>query len=365
MQWRPESPRKRTNPSGKLAWRARVVHTQNGDRRDVGTYPTRAQARDAATAWCRGHERIRISDRLTLASYFEYWKQEWPRPSDRTNAANWYRIEHYVLPVLGEQLVDGLRPRDLKHLTGAMMECGLGAVMIRNVLRSLSALLSDAIQDEVAEINPAFRFRVNPNDPRIRSKRPRRKRILTYDLMLELAAAAPPPYGGAVLFPGATGARPAEIFPRLHEDLDRKRMRVRIATTAYKGVIEHGTKTDHGRGESQQGRSSILTQELLAYIDAAPRSVTGLLWPTPMGKIWRYDNFLRDVWRPARTRAGLHDVTIYDLRHSFISLMQEANVPIADLAATTGHERISTLQDTYTHALGRSFDRMRHALASG
>lgn len=45
--------------------------------------------------------------------------------------------------------------------------------------------------------------------------------------------------------------------------------------------------------------------------------------------------------------------------------MQEANVPIADLAATTGHERISTLQDTYTHALGRSFDRMRHALASG
>ena len=81
------------------------------------------------------------------------------------------------------------------------------------------------------------------------------------------------------------------------------------------------------------------------------------------GKVWRHDNFMRDVWRPARQRAGLHDVTIYDLRHSFISLMQGAGVPIADLAAATGHVRISTLQDIYTHALGRSFDGMRAALA--
>ena len=364
MQWRPEAPRKRTNPSGRTAWRARVVHAETGDRRDVGTYPTRAQARDAATAWCRQHERIRISDQLTLAGYFAYWKQEWPRPSDRTNAANWHRIEHYVLPVLGDRLVDEIRPHDLKALSGSMMERGLSAVMIRNVLRSLSALLSDAIQDEVAEINPAFRFRFNPNDPRIRSTRPRRKRILTYDLMLELAAAAREPYGGAVLFPGATGARPAEVFARRYEDIDHENMRIRIATTAYRGVIEHGTKTDHGRVESQQGRWSILTPELLAYIDAAPRSVTGLLWPTPMGKVWRYDNFMRDVWRPARQRAGLTDVTIYDLRHSFISLMQEAGVPVADLAAATGHERVSTLQDIYTHALGRSFGTMRAVLTS-
>jgi hypothetical protein len=77
----------------------------------------------------------------------------------------------------------------------------------------------------------------------------------------------------------------------------------------------------------------------------------------------RYDNFQRDVWRPARRRAGLTDVTMYDLRHSFISLMQEEGVPVADLASATGHERVSTLQDIYTHAVGRSYDRMRAALA--
>ena len=55
---------------------------------------------------------------------------------------------------------------------------------------------------------------------------------------------------------------------------------------------------------------------------------------------------------------------MYDLRHSFISLMQEAGVSVADLAAATGHQRVSTLQDIYTHAIGRSFDRMRAARAT-
>ena len=38
-------------------------------------------------------------------------------------------------------------------------------------------------------------------------------------------------------------------------------------------------------------------------------------------------------------------------------------MPVADLASATGHERVSTLQDIYTHAVGRSYDGMRAALA--
>ena len=363
-EWRAEGPRKRPNPSGTVAWRARVRNTKTGERREVGTRRTRTEAKDFAEHWCRSEERIVALDRMTVASYFEHWKREWPRPSGRTNAGNWHRVGHYVLPLLGDTYVDELRPKHLKRLCGTLMDRGLAAVMIRNILRSLSAMLSDAIQDEVAELNPAFRFRFNANDPRIRDRRPRRRRILTYDLMLELADAAPEPYGGAVLFPGATGARPAELFARFHADIDRQSMRIHIATTAYKGTIERGTKTDHGEPESRQGRWSILTPELLAYIDNAPRSVSGLLWPSPRGKVFWYDNFQRRVWKPARTRSGLGDVTIYDLRHSFISLMQEAGVPVADLASATGHQRVSTLQDVYTHAVGRSFDRMRSALGT-
>lgn len=115
-QWRAEGPRKRSNPSGRVAWRARVRNTDTGERREVGTRRTRTEARDFADQWCRGQERVVALDRMTVGSYFEYWRREWPRPSDRTNQGNWHRLDHYVLPALGDIHVDELRPKHLKLL---------------------------------------------------------------------------------------------------------------------------------------------------------------------------------------------------------------------------------------------------------
>jgi integrase len=353
-----EKPRKRTNPSGKVVWRARVIDQRTGRRREIGTAPTRREAEAMQLDYIQRHA-LGLEE-MTLGRYFELWQVRHPRPSDRTNRSNRQRIRNYVVPVLGDLAVHELRRRHVLRLRDQLIAQGLGARMTRGVLASLSSMLSNAVEDDVAELNPALRVKVAATDPRITARPPRRKRILSYDQMLALAAKAPHPYGGAVLFAGATGARPAEIFGRMYRDLDRERMRVRIDSTAYEGRIEAGTKTDHG--EDSAGRWSILTPELIAYIDAAPRSVTGLLWPTPRGRVWHASNFYRDVFVPTRKAAKMEGVTIYDLRHSWVSLMQEAGVPIGDLALASGHSRISTLQDTYTHALGRSEEQMRAVL---
>jgi integrase len=355
-----ERPYKRRNPSGKVVWRVRGADPRTGERVPIGTFKTRQEAEEAQLRWQQ--ERALGLEEMSLTDYFATWQRRRPRPSARTNRSNWQRIERYVLPALGALPVHELKRRHVALLRDQLIAQGLAAKMVRNVLASLSSMLSDAVEDDVAEVNPALRVKVAGNDPRITGSPPRKKQLLTYDVMLELAVAAPHPYGGAVLFPGVTGARPAEVFPRLYSDLDRPNLRVRIDTTAYEGRVEHGTKTDHG--DEEPGRWSIITAELLAYVEEAPRSVTGLLWPTPQGKVWRASNFHRMVFGPARRKAGLPNVTMYDLRHSFISLMQEASVPIADLAACTGHVRVSTLQDVYTHALGRSEERMRAALTT-
>jgi hypothetical protein len=123
----------------------------------------------------------------------------------RPPAANWHRVGHYVLPVLGDMRVDELRPKHLKALCGALMDRGLSAVMIRDVVRSLSALLSDAIQDEVAELNPAFRFRFNAQRP----ARPRQAPAAQPDPHLRPDARARGRVARALwgcrVIPGATG----------------------------------------------------------------------------------------------------------------------------------------------------------------
>jgi integrase len=360
--WRIYSPDKRKNPSGKSVWRARVRNTETGEvRRLGGSYRTQRDAMDASQDWLESHGRALPLD-LTLDGYFQRWKKRHPRPSARTNRSNWQRIELYVVPAIGGLPIHGVRRRHALALRDDLIEGGLGPKMVRNILASLSSMLSDAVDDEATEVNPVYRVKVDARDPRFEGREQRKPRILTYDEMLGLAAAARHPYQGSVLFAGVTGARPAEVFPRLYSDLDRENMRCLINSTAYDGKIEHGTKTDHG--DAVPGRWSLITPELLAYIDAAPRSVSGLLWPTPKGHVWWPSNWYRDVFKDARERASLPYVTPYDLRHSFISLMHEAGIPDAEIAACSGHRRISTLRDVYTHPLGRSMDAMRDALTT-
>ena len=48
----------------------------------------------------------------------------------------------------------------------------------------------------------------------------------------------------------------------------------------------------------------------------------------------------------------------HDCRHSWITHLRAAGVDDADLAAMSGHS-LDTMLGTYTHALGRSHERIR------
>lgn len=363
-----ERPYKRTNPSGSVKWLAPVTDPNTGKRTRVGTFGTKKEAEQAQLSYYRSVG-VGIQE-MTVEDYFEHWRAEHPRPSKKTNDTNHYRVGHYCVPHIGNMACHEVRRKHVLSLRNELMKSGLSAVSIRDTLGSLSAMFTDAVEDEAAELNPVFKIKVPSNDPRITAKPPRKKIILTYGQMLDLANCAPVEYRAAVLFSGATGARPSEVLPRRYDDLDREQGLVRIDTTAERGSVLAGTKTDHG--DAEPGRWSILTPELEAFIDAAPRSLTGFLCPTPRGKVWWLDNFRHRVFQPAAIKAGFGKLVEdryvglapYDLRHSFISLMQEAGVPVADLAKRTGHQRISTLMDVYTHALGRSDDRMREVLSA-
>jgi integrase len=84
------------------------------------------------------------------------------------------------------------------------------------------------------------------------------------------------------------------------------------------------------------------------------------LFPTLTGRIWHESNFRRDVWTPAREASGL-DIRPHDCRHSWITHLRAAGIDDADLAEVAGHT-VETMLGTYTHALGRSHQRIREVL---
>lgn len=101
-----------------------------------------------------------------------------------------------------------------------------------------------------------------------------------------------------------------------------------------------------------------------AQIDMARRLVTGqppeaFVFRAAKGGPWRHANFYNRKWLPAVKRAvekGLpKKPRIHDLRHTHVSWLIGANIPLPAIQNRLGHESISTTVDRYGH-LVRSLD---------
>jgi integrase len=82
---------------------------------------------------------------------------------------------------------------------------------------------------------------------------------------------------------------------------------------------------------------------------------------------WSQRNLYRDVIEPARQAAGVR-FTLYDARHTFVSTLMAAGVPLPEVAAYSGHSvgelaavaagdgrlRSQTTLAIYTHATGQA-----------
>ncbi len=378
---RRQSPVRRANPSGTTVWVARYKGP-GGKRRIAkphwnGGKGTFRFKRDAQRAIDEAVERaygLGITQHDTVESYFQTWTQRHPR-AKRTNATNEHRIGR-VLDVqldgrrLGGWRLDELRRRHALELVDHLLrEQGRAVQGVRGILGSLSVLCENAIDDEVAGANPFKGLRLRRNDPRAR-KASRPVKVWSFDQIRAFAAggrpearrALDPPlpphnYEALLLIPGLTGLRLGEFIALRRQDFDGEVFTV--SRTAHEGEIQAGTKSDHG--EPTAGRAVPCPRSLARLIREMPvRIDSDLLFPTPKGKLWRERNFYRDVWYPAQRATGMDPIP-HHFRHSYITQLRAAGIDDADLAGVAGHT-VETMVGTYTHALGRSHDRIRKVI---
>jgi integrase len=413
---RHERPIPRVNPGGKKVWVARYTGA-DGKRRSAGTYALKGAckapsargdccAQHAIDAAYEAEENPPISTD-TLGAYAETWSTRHPR-SARTNKTNDGRIRQVLdVELEGVKLRDwpysGLRRRHANELLDVMLrEQGRAASGAQNVLRALSAMTENAIDDEVTEANPFKGVTVRANDPRVR-KAPKAVRVWSWEEMHALtraAATAPstpkkrkpgaprpvpvtgprdpspierwrPVYGEAMCRVLADcGLRLGELLPLQRRDLkgpgkcdergcDVTVPHLHVERTAWEGSTMDGTKTDHGQPDP--GRTVPVPPVLEEMLRRLPARIdTLLLFPTPRGALWRERNFYRDVWVPARDAVGT-SARPHEFRHSWVSLLSAAGVDPADLAAIAGHS-VQTMHGKYTHGLGRSHEAIRKAV---
>jgi len=79
---------------------------------------------------------------------------------------------------------------------------------------------------------------------------------------------------------------------------------------------------------------------------------------TPVHPEWYSDEFGRLL-----RRAGLRRITLHDSRHTTLTLMEHAGVPISIISKWAGHYDSAFTQKTYVHASDEDLQRGQAALA--
>jgi integrase len=184
-------------------------------------------------------------------------------------------------------------------------------------------------------------------------------RILDWGEIERLAYETVEPYGNLVRFACLTGLRQGELFTLRDRALDLARRTIVVKAGAREGKLVT-TKTAAGRRQVRLSAEAlrILREQLLAR---APNE-RGLVFPTPGGTVWREDNFMARVFRPAVRRADLAPLRFHDLCHTYAALVVAAGAHPKLLQAQPGHTSINVTLTTYGHLFPDAFADVGEAL---
>lgn len=306
----------------------------------------------------------------SLADYVEYWLAVAVESRLRYKTSHDYRghLSRYALPSIGEVRLRDLNPVDLQSVYTGLLRTQLAPRTIRYTHSILHAALEQARTWKLIAENPAAGLSL----PRIER---REFEVFTPDEARRFVAAASlEPDGVVLLVALATGLRPSEYLALRQRDFDRDRKTFTVQHTIERVPGGRGEASAAGqwRTDDTKRPGSRRTVALPAFLNArvadlvdrqaslfdrdAVRGagIEGLIFRTPRGKPIHERNLVQRVFKPMLRRAGLPNLRLYDLRHSFATLALRAGTPARLVSEQLGHASVAFTLDTYGHLLEES-----------
>lgn len=332
----------------------------------------------------------------SLAEFLADWLSGVIRPNRaaRTHATYKMVCDRYLAESpLATTKLERLRPQDVQAYYGELLERGVSADMVRRVHRTLHAALNQAVAWEYVPRNPAAGIKL----PR---HQPREFRVLsvaeTNELVSTLRDADPEkqqaraslwaPVAVAV----TTGLRPGELLALRWSDIDLKAgtLTVRYAVEEIGSVRRlKAPKTKGSRRtiplhantvavlKEHRRRQNKLRLSLprhwtwedndLVFPDTTPTSRddpdgSGSV-EFPAGRLRSTKILGRLFVREARA-LGFENLRFYDLRHTHVTHLLFAGVPVKDVSVRVGHTSPAMTLSRYAHLLPGSQERAVEAL---
>ena len=214
---------------------------------------------------------------------------------------------------------------------------------------ALSVMLSDATDDGIIAANPALqlgRRKASRADKLSPAERLQKVRPMTWEQRDAFLEAAKPLRRYYPLFAtlAKTGLRPGEAFALRPGDLDFGARTLRVERAVSLGRLKP-TKTYEERAVDVSPDLLRTIQQHLTWLKGeALKRGTGepeWLFPNEDGKLMD-ESRVRKAFKRALKNAKLPEFRVYDLRHTYASLLLAERAPITYVAEQLGHANLST-----------------------
>jgi integrase len=269
----------------------------------------------------------------TIQEFFQDKYLPYVRSYKRSWTTDESMLRNHIYSLMGEKRMSLVRPPDVALFVEKLREQGYAPGTCNRALVLLRYGFALAVRWQVkgVESNPVKDVKNLVDDNKI-------ERYLTQaqmqTLMQEVSRSESQMLEHIVLFLIYTGARKREVLDAKWQDIDWALKSWRIPKTKS-GKIRHIPLSTGAMQLLEKLRRSVVTPDSLSYIFASPKT----------GKA--YVSFYYS-WDAARKRAGLPDLRVHDLRHSFASFLVNAGRSLYEVQELLGHADIRTTS-RYAH----------------
>lgn len=327
---------------------------------------TTKATREAAEEWAAGKERDHadgvVSGGETVGRYLDAWLEEVVRParSRNTYLKRESAVRVHIKPQIGRVPLSDLDARRVQGLYSLMAREGYAFATRREIHVTLKMALSQAvrwglIRRNVCEmVDPPRDARRGDEDEEIRYLTDAQARDL-FRVAEEVGSRWRNYYVAAV----RTGLRPGEMLGLRWGDLnlsgDPGSLRVRRALDTHSAAVFNPPKSPAARRTvalHHEAKETLLSQREALRGEGLPAGQKDLVFPSTSGGPMNSGNLRRRELQPLLKRAGLPEITLHELRHTFASIMlHEWLVPPAVVSKMMGHASISFTFDVYGHLI--------------